>query len=87
MLCFLGVDGRARVPPAACLPRPCPPAQQNAEKKTPKKKPKQKPKKPFSHRKKRMKQLKKMVQRGLLDPEREDPFALFVASTPIRYCY
>jgi N-acetyltransferase 10 len=34
-----------------------------------------------------MKQLKKMAQRGLLDPEREDPFALFVASTPIRYCY
>jgi N-acetyltransferase 10 len=34
-----------------------------------------------------MNQLKKMAQRGLLDPEREDPFALFVASTPIRYCY
>jgi N-acetyltransferase 10 len=34
-----------------------------------------------------MMQLKKMAQRGLLDPEREDPFALFVASTPIRYCY
>lgn len=32
-------------------------------------------------------QLKKLAQRGLLDPEREDPFALFVASTPIRYCY
>jgi hypothetical protein len=34
-----------------------------------------------------MKQLKKMSQRGLLDPEQEDPFALFVASTNIRYCY
>lgn len=40
-----------------------------------------------SHRKKRMKQVKKMVQRGLLDPEKEDPFSLFVASTSIRYCY
>eukprot|EP00894_Picocystis_sp_ML_P003100 jgi/Pico_ML_1/53617/g4138.t1 len=28
-----------------------------------------------------------MAQRGLLDPEKEDPFALFVASTNIRYCY
>ncbi len=27
------------------------------------------------------------VQRGLLDPEKEDPFSLFVASTNIRYCY
>lgn len=27
------------------------------------------------------------MQRGLLDPEREDPFSLFVASTNIRYCY
>jgi hypothetical protein len=34
-----------------------------------------------------MKQIKKMAQRGLLDPEKEDPFALFVASTQIRYCY
>lgn len=40
-----------------------------------------------SHRKKRMKQIQKMAQRGLLDPEKEDPFALFVASTDIRYCY
>eukprot|EP00877_Chromochloris_zofingiensis_P001222 jgi/Chrzof1/110/Cz01g03250.t1 len=40
-----------------------------------------------SHRKKRMKQIKKMMQRGLLDPEKEDPFSLFVASTNIRYCY
>lgn len=28
-----------------------------------------------------------MMQRGLLDPEKEDPFSLFVASTNIRYCY
>ena len=40
-----------------------------------------------SHRKKRMRQIKKMMQRGLLDPEKEDPFSLFVASTTIRYCF
>lgn len=40
-----------------------------------------------SHRKKRMQQMKKMMQRGLLDPEKEDPFSLFMASTNIRYCY
>ena len=40
-----------------------------------------------SHKKKRMKQIKKMAQRGLLDPESDDPFSLFVASTNIRYCY
>ena len=40
-----------------------------------------------SHRKKRMKQLKKQQMRGLLDPETEDPFALFVSSTNIRYWY
>jgi N-acetyltransferase 10 len=40
-----------------------------------------------SHKKKRMKQIKKMAQRGLLDAENEDPFSLFVASTNIRYCY
>lgn len=28
-----------------------------------------------------------MAARGLLDPEKEDPFNLFVASTNIRYCY
>ena len=41
----------------------------------------------FSHRKKRMQQIRKQMQRGLLDPEKEDPFSLFVASTSIRYCY
>jgi tRNA(Met) C34 N-acetyltransferase TmcA len=40
-----------------------------------------------SHRKKRVGQVKKLMQRGLLDPEKEDPFSLFVASTNIRYCY
>eukprot|EP00898_Chlorokybus_atmophyticus_P002421 jgi/Chlat1/317/Chrsp1S03186 len=40
-----------------------------------------------SHKKKRMKQIKTMMQRGLLDPEKDDPFSLFVASTNIRYCY
>lgn len=34
-----------------------------------------------------MKQLKKMMHRGLLDPEKDDPFSLFVTSTDIRYCY
>jgi hypothetical protein len=34
-----------------------------------------------------MKQIRKMAQRGLLDPEKEDPFSLFVASTNIRYCF
>ena len=34
-----------------------------------------------------MRQIKKMAKRGLLDPEQEDPFSLFVASTDIRYCY
>lgn len=40
-----------------------------------------------SHRKKRMKQLKKKIQRGLFDPNIDDPFELFVSSTRIRYCY
>ncbi|KAI9002143.1 GNAT acetyltransferase 2-domain-containing protein [Hyaloraphidium curvatum] len=40
-----------------------------------------------SHRKKRMKQIKKEVARGLRDPDADDPFELFVASTDIRYAY
>jgi len=40
-----------------------------------------------SHKTKRARQIKKLMQRGLLDPEKEDPFTLFVASTEIRYCY
>ena len=40
-----------------------------------------------SHKKKRVKQIKKMVARGLMDAENEDPFSLFVASTDIKYTY
>eukprot|EP00850_Spirogloea_muscicola_P005761 SM000026S09010 [mRNA] locus=s26:915149:923348:- [translate_table: standard] len=40
-----------------------------------------------SHWRKRQKEVRKMKQQGKLDPEKEDPFALFVASTNIRYCY
>lgn len=39
-----------------------------------------------SHKKKRAKQVKKYMQRGLLDPEKVDPFSLFVESTNITYC-
>ncbi|XP_010911901.1 RNA cytidine acetyltransferase 1 isoform X1 [Elaeis guineensis] len=39
-----------------------------------------------SHRKKRAKQIKKLMQRGLLDPEKVDPFTLFVESGNITYC-
>ena len=40
-----------------------------------------------SHRKKRMRQIKKMVQRGLIDPEKDDKFELFISATDINYCY
>eukprot|EP00250_Pteridium_aquilinum_P001459 c11649_g1_i2 orf=138-3227(+) len=40
-----------------------------------------------SHKKKRMKQVKKMMQRGLMDSINEDPFSVFVASTEMKYCY
>lgn len=42
-----------------------------------------------SHKKKRMKQMHKKKQLGLIDAERieEDPFELFLASTDIRYAY
>ncbi|XP_043690354.1 RNA cytidine acetyltransferase 1 [Telopea speciosissima] len=39
-----------------------------------------------SHKKKRSKQVKKLMQRGLLDPEKVDPFSLFLESGGIRYC-
>ncbi|KAL0907551.1 hypothetical protein M5K25_021966 [Dendrobium thyrsiflorum] len=39
-----------------------------------------------SHKKKRAKQVKKYMQRGLLDPEKVDAFSLFVESTNITYC-
>ena len=34
-----------------------------------------------THRKKRMRQIKKNAARGLLDPDKEDPFELFISST------
>ena len=34
-----------------------------------------------------MRQIKKLQQRGLYDPEKEDPFELFVSTTQIRWCY
>ena len=37
-----------------------------------------------SHKKKRMKQIKKQVQRGLLDPNKDNPFELFMSSTQVR---
>lgn len=40
----------------------------------------------ISHKKKRAKQIKKLMQRGLLDPEKVDPFSLFVESGNITYC-
>ncbi|KAM7473510.1 hypothetical protein LguiB_020753 [Lonicera macranthoides] len=39
-----------------------------------------------SHKKKRAKQIKKLMQRGLLDPEKADPFSLFVETSGITYC-
>ncbi|KAJ6803117.1 RNA cytidine acetyltransferase 1-like [Iris pallida] len=39
-----------------------------------------------SHKKKRAKQTKKLMQRGLLDPEKADPFLLFLESGNITYC-
>lgn len=40
-----------------------------------------------SHKKKRIKIIKKQQQRGLRDPDLEDPFELFITSTDIRYTY
>ena len=40
-----------------------------------------------SHKKKRMQELKKKIKSGLVDPDKGDPFDLFIASTDIRYCY
>eukprot|EP00124_Ichthyophonus_hoferi_P000690 Ihof_evm19s27 gene=Ihof_evmTU19s27 len=40
-----------------------------------------------SNRKKRMRQIKTKMARGLMDPDQEDPFELFVSSTNIRYTY
>eukprot|EP00163_Fabomonas_tropica_P026614 TRINITY_DN4953_c0_g1_i1.p1 TRINITY_DN4953_c0_g1~~TRINITY_DN4953_c0_g1_i1.p1 ORF type:complete len:1080 (+),score=290.07 TRINITY_DN4953_c0_g1_i1:115-3354(+) len=40
-----------------------------------------------SHKQKRMRQIKRDVQRGLKDPDADDPFELFISSTDIRYTY
>uniref|UniRef100_A0A6N2M944 RNA cytidine acetyltransferase n=1 Tax=Salix viminalis TaxID=40686 RepID=A0A6N2M944_SALVM len=40
-----------------------------------------------SHKKKRAKQVKKSMQRGLLDPEKVDPFSLFLETGGITYCF
>ena len=42
---------------------------------------------PPSHTQKRVRQIKKKMVQGLLDPEKEDMFSLFVAGTDITYCY
>ena len=40
-----------------------------------------------THRKKRMKQIKKQVARGLHDATTDEPFELFISQTRIRWCY
>mmetsp|Transcript_8866 Transcript_8866/g.13289 ORF Transcript_8866/g.13289 Transcript_8866/m.13289 type:complete len:1103 (+) Transcript_8866:133-3441(+) len=40
-----------------------------------------------THRKKRMKEIKRNQSRGLHDPDRDDPFDLFISSTTIRWTY
>ena len=40
-----------------------------------------------THKKKRMKEIKRDQSRGLYDPDRDDPFELFVSSTNIRWTY
>ena len=32
-------------------------------------------------------QVKKMIKRGLYDPDKDNPFDVFISSTNIRYCY
>lgn len=39
-----------------------------------------------SHKKKRQKQIKQKMQRGLLDPESVDPFTLFLETAGLTYC-
>lgn len=34
-----------------------------------------------------MKQVKKLIRKGLYDPDKDNPFDLFISSTNIRYCY
>ena len=40
-----------------------------------------------THRKKRIKEIKRNQARGLHDSERDDPFDLFISSTDIRWTY
>lgn len=40
-----------------------------------------------SHAKKRMKHIKRQIQRGLRDTDEDDPFELFISSTDIRYTF
>lgn len=40
-----------------------------------------------THRKKRIKEIKKAQSRGLHDADRDDPFDLFISSTDIRWTY
>lgn len=40
-----------------------------------------------THKKKRIKQIKKQIQRGIREADAEDPFELFISSTDIRYTY
>ncbi|XXQ37679.1 RNA cytidine acetyltransferase [Plasmodiophora brassicae] len=40
-----------------------------------------------SHKRKRMRQVKRDVQRGLRQEDTHDPFELFLTSTEVRYCY
>jgi hypothetical protein len=39
-----------------------------------------------TYKKKRMKIIKSKMAKGLLDPDKDDPFELFISSTDIRYC-
>lgn len=40
-----------------------------------------------SNKKKRMKIIKKRIKQGLVDPNKDDPFELFISSTSIRFSY
>lgn len=40
-----------------------------------------------SNKKKRMKVIKKRIKQGLVDPNKDDPFELFISSTSIRFAY
>ena len=40
-----------------------------------------------SNKRKRMRHMKKLIQRGVVDPDTDDPFELFLSSTDIRYAY